>query len=185
MTSKHLRGMLVGLTLAVGAAARAQMGSMPMDHAAPVDHAAKVPSTPSTSLTLSGAGQSVTLSPADLQDMPRESVSVVNGHSKKTESYSGVPIAALLAKLGLPFEKANEHTLLQSYLVAKGTDGYIVVISAYEALSAVHEGTAIVADTLDGKPLGPDGAFKLILSGDKRPQRWVRNLASLTLQTTR
>jgi hypothetical protein len=137
----------------------------------------------STALTVTVAGRTQTFSPADLAALPHETVSVMNAHLKKTESYSGVPLAAILDTMGLPFVKANEHTLLHSYWMAEGTDGYQVVVSAYEALSAVHMDSVLVADSSDGKPLEADGALKLVISGDKRPQRWVQNLKSLTLKT--
>ena len=137
----------------------------------------------SNELKVTVAGKTQTFSPADLAAMPHETVTVTNAHLKKDESYSGVPLAAMLDKMGLPFVKANEHTLLHSYWVAEGTDGYQVVVSAYEALSAVHMDSVLVADSGDGKPLEADGALKLVISGDKRPQRWVQNLRSLTLKT--
>jgi hypothetical protein len=143
-------------------------------------HAAKVRST---TLTITLGDKTLTLQPADLAAMPHETVSVINGHTKVSETYSGVPISAILAKLGLPFEKANEHTLLRTYFIAEGTDGYKVLVSAYEAISPVHQGLVLVADTVDGKPLDKDGAFKLVISEDKRPQRWVQNLKSVTFKT--
>src|SRR5271168_173766 len=59
----------------------------------------------STSLTVTVAGKTQTFSPADLAAMPHETVSVMNAHAKKTESYSGIPLAAILDKMGLPFAK--------------------------------------------------------------------------------
>jgi hypothetical protein len=156
------------------AAASGQMSGMGAAHAEKAR---------STSLAVTVAGKTQTFSPADIAAMPHETVSVMNGHLKKTESYSGVPLAALLDTMGLPFTKANEHTLLHSYWIAEGTDGYQVVLSAYEALSAVHMDSVLVADSSDGKPLEADGVLKLVISGDKRPQRWVQNLKSLTLKT--
>jgi hypothetical protein len=41
----------------------------------------------------------------------------------------------------------------------------------------------IVADQMDGQPLGEDGAFKLVLQGDKRPARWVRNLSTIKVKS--
>jgi hypothetical protein len=49
--------------------------------------------------------------------------------------------------------------------------------------SAEHDGTVIVATSVNGKPLGEDGQLKLVDSGDKKPQRWVRNLASITVKS--
>ncbi len=172
-----------GLAAAMGLKALGQMGAGTMSE--PAGSVAKPHSAPSTSLLVQAGDKTLTLSAADLQAMPHETVIVVNGHSQKNESYSGVTMETLLAKLGMPFIIPNEHTLVRSYLVAQGTDGYAVVVSVYEVLPAVHGGSAIVADTLDGKPLGEDGAFKLVLSSDRRPQRWVRNLTSLRLETVR
>ncbi|WP_263375855.1 molybdopterin-binding protein [Granulicella aggregans] len=152
---------------------------------APADsqmHSAK-PKAPSTALTLTLGDKTLTLSPADVAAMPHETVTVVNGHTKASETYSGVPIAAILTKLGLPFEKANEHTLLKTYVVAEGTDGYRSLVSTYETLSTIRGTSVIVADTLAGKPLDKDGIFKLVIPGDTRPQRWVQNLKSLTFKT--
>jgi hypothetical protein len=36
---------------------------------------------------------------------------------------------------------------------------------------------------MGGKPLGTDGNLKLVDSGDKKPQRWVRNLSSITVKS--
>ena len=138
---------------------------------------------PSTSLTVTVRGKNRIFTLAELSAMPHETVSVMNAHLKKTETYSGVPLAALLETMGMPFEKANEHPLMKSYWIAEGTDGYKAVISAYEALTVIHMDSVIVADTVDGKPLEKDGAIKLVISGDNRPQRWVQNLKSLTLKS--
>jgi len=43
--------------------------------------------------------------------------------------------------------------------------------------------SVLVADSVNGKPLEADGALKLVISSDKRPQRWVQNLKSLMLRT--
>jgi hypothetical protein len=32
---------------------------------------------------------------------------------------------------------------------------------------------------MDGKPLGDDGVFKLVASGEKRPARWVRGVVGI------
>jgi hypothetical protein len=152
---------------------------------APMDsqmHSAR-PKVLSTTLTVTLGDKTVTLSAADLAAMPHETVTAINGHTKTSETYSGVPIAALLAKLGLPFEKANEHTLLRTYVIAEGTDGYRSIVSTYETLSTIRGTSVIVADTLAGKPLDKDGVFKLVIPGDTRPQRWVQNLKSLTFKT--
>ena len=145
-------------------------------------HSAK-PKVASTSFTIKLGDNAITFAPADFAALPHETVSVTNGHTKASETYTGVTIATLLDKLGLPFTKTNEHTLLKTILVAEGTDGYKVILSTYETLALIRGKSAIVADTLDGTHLDKDGAFKLVIPGDTRPQRWVQNLKSLTFKT--
>jgi hypothetical protein len=152
---------------------------------------AHAPRSPSTTLAIALISDSKTLPPAKpivmppqvVAGLPHETVTVINGHTNTSETYSGVPVSALLVKLGLPFEKTNEHTLLRTFIIAQGTDGYTVILSAYETLSAIRDGNVIVADKLNGKPLDQEGAFKLVIPGDKRPQRWVQNLKSLAFKT--
>jgi hypothetical protein len=73
----------------------------------------------STALAVTVAGKTQTFSPADLAAMPHETVTVTNTHLKHDENYSGVPLAAILDKMGLPFVKANERTLMHSYWIAE------------------------------------------------------------------
>jgi hypothetical protein len=141
------------------------------------------PAPVSTSLTLTIDGKATTLSVAELQAMPQKTVSVHNEHTKADETYTGVPLGDLLAKYGFPVGQATHRKMLRSYLVAEGTDKYWVLYSVTEIEGSEHDGTVIVATSVNGKPLGEDGQLKLVDSGDKKPQRWVRNLASITVKS--
>jgi hypothetical protein len=136
----------------------------------------------STSLTLIIDGRVTILSVAELQGFPQKSVTVHNEHNKADETYSGVLLGDLLAKYGLPVDKTTHRKMLRSYLIAEGMDQYKVLMSVTEVESSEHDGDVIVATLLNGKPLGADGELKLIVSGDKKPERWVRNLASITVK---
>ena len=48
-----------------------------------------------------------------------------------------------------------------------------------EVNPGVHDATVIVADTENGRPIAADGPLKLIATGEKLPNRWVRNLAAV------
>jgi hypothetical protein len=67
-------------------------------------------------------------------------------------------------------------------VIAGATDNFHVAITLCDTNPACRNGQAIVADTLDGAPLTTDGAFKLVLTEDKKPARWARNLESLTVK---
>jgi hypothetical protein len=128
-------------------------------------------------------GKAMTLTPAELKAMPQKTVKVHNEHTKMDESYSGVPLGDLLAKAGFVVSTATHRTMLRSYLQAEGTDKYWVLYSVTEVEGSEHEGDVIVATSMDGKGLGADGELKLVSTGDKRPQRWVRNLMAITMKS--
>ena len=153
----------------------AQMATMAMDHVA------KAPSVPSTSLTLTVDGKATTLTMADLQAMPQKTITAHNEHTKADETYTGVPLGDLLAKYGFTVDQSTHQKMLHSYLRVEGTDNYWVLYSLTEVERSEHNGDVLVALTMSGKALGGEGALKLVASGDKKPERWVRNLASIKL----
>jgi hypothetical protein len=143
----------------------------------------KPPAAASTSLTLTIDRKATTFSVAGLAAMPQKTVKVHNEHNKMDESYTGVALGDLLAKAGFLADKSTQRKMLRSYLRAEGTDKYWVLYSLTEVEGSEHDGDVIVATSMDGKPLGADGDLKLVSTGDKKPQRWVRNLAAITLVT--
>jgi hypothetical protein len=144
-----------------------------MEHSAP---------SPSTQLTIKTyEGKTLTLSPEELAALPHKSVSVYNAHSKANETYSGVPLADLLSKVGVPLGESVRGKVFLTGVVASGVDGYGVLYSLAEVDPSIHTGDVIVADTVDGKKLDKDGAFKMVSSEERRPARWVRNLASISV----
>jgi hypothetical protein len=162
-------------TLLVSAIASAQTPATP-------EHAHEM-APPSTNLTLTIEGKATILTVADLQALPQKTVAVKNEHTKLDESYSGVMLGDLLAKYGFPVDKTTHRKMLRSYIMATGTDKYWVLYSATEVEASEHNGDVIVAIAKDGKPLTEDGQIKLVASGDKRPERWVRNLTAITLKS--
>jgi hypothetical protein len=155
-------------------------GQKPAVVAQQMEHSA--PSVPSAQLTIKTYdGKTLTLSPADLAALPHKSVAVFNAHSKANETYSGVLLADLLNKVGVPLGENVRGKLFMIGIVASGTDGYGVLYSLAEVDPAIHTGDVIVADSLDGQKLTKDGAFKMVSSEDRRPARWVRNLTSVSV----
>jgi Oxidoreductase molybdopterin binding domain len=112
-----------------------------------------------------------------LATLPHITITVHNEHAKADQTFSGVPLTTLLTRLGVPDKPRGKDFRL--YVVAEGSDGYQVVYSLGEVSPDVHDGTTLVADAMDGKPLGDNGIFQLITTGEKRPARWVRNLVAI------
>jgi len=139
------------------------------------------PAVRSTLLTITFGEKSTTWSPETLAALPHVTLTAFNEHAKANQTYSGVPVIALLKSLGVPDKPHGKD--LRLYLLAEGADGYGAVFAVAEVNPDIHAESAIVADSMDGKPLGDDGAFKLVLEGEKRPARWVRNLATIKVRS--
>jgi hypothetical protein len=123
-------------------------------------------------LTLGDASRKTVVTAADLMAMPHISVTFHNTHTNADESYSGVRLAALLAKIAAPLGSDLRGKALGGYIVATGSDGYKAVLALAE-----------VADAMNGKPLDPhNGPLKLVVTEDKRPARSVRNLVEIELR---
>lgn len=171
--------------LAIAAAAPIHSPSALAQVAAPMTGMAspKPAALPSTGLTLTVKDKATTFSVADLAAMPQKIVKVHNAHTNADESYTGILLSDLLAKAGFLADKTTQETMLRSIVRAEGTDKYWVVYSATEVEGSEHAGDVIVAISMDGHSLGADGNLKLISTDDKKPQRWVRNLSSISLNT--
>ena len=136
----------------------------------------RVAAKPSLGLRVTVPGDELSLSPADLRALPQTSVTVHNAHSNADERYTGAKLTDVLAKAGVQAGK----DVLHSYVIASGTDGYWVLYSGEEISDLVHAGEVIVATERDGKPIGEDGALKLVSTEDRKPERWVRNLDAIS-----
>ncbi len=158
-------------------------GSITFAQAAAMEHHEHKTKVPSTTLTIQANGTTTTLTPADLAAMPQRQLIVHNGHSNLDETYTGVGLSDLLAKYGYTLDNDGASKVYHSYVRAEGTDHYYVLYSASELEQNLHTGDSVVALTVDGKPLTDDGQFKLVVAGEKRPARWVTNLASLSVVT--
>lgn len=127
----------------------------------------------------------VKLSAAELKALPHISVTIHDPHTNANETYSGVRLSDLLAKLGAPLGHNLHGPALANYIVATGSDGYKAVLSLAEVDPSFHPGEVLVADAMNGAPLdAKTDPFRLVVTEDKRPARSVRNLVSIALKST-
>ena len=178
---RNFAGLALVLCVGLGGAMRVVGQQAPME---PMhEHHDSKPSVPSKSLVVTVNGKAAALSVTDLQAMPQRTLTVHNGHSNVDETYSGVGLGDLLEKYGMTLKGDGAQQIYHSYVRAEGTDGYWVLYSASELEFGLHIGDAVVALSVDGKPLGADGEFKMVSADEKKPARWVRNLKALTVVT--
>jgi len=119
----------------------------------------------------------------DLKTMKHLTVKVHNPHTDRDETYDGVRLADLLAKVGTPLSAQLRGKALSHYIVATGSDGYITVLAPAEVDPEFHPGEVLVADAMDRKPLDAhSGPLKLVVTDDRHPARSVRNLVRVEVR---
>ncbi|MEO6392533.1 MAG: molybdopterin-dependent oxidoreductase [Pyrinomonadaceae bacterium] len=130
-------------------------------------------------LTVGGeVAKPLTLSPADLAKLPRQTVTVA-GHDGKSSTLAGVSLIEILKQAGLELGDKLHGKSFAMFVVIEATDGYKVVLS----LPEIDSGTMIIADQEDGKPLSQgEGPWKLVIASDKKPHRWARQVVSITVR---
>src|SRR5215470_18983935 len=141
------------------------------------------PFSPVPLLKIAGAVSTpLTLTMSELKSLPRTTLRVRNPHEKKEETYEGVRLEVLLEKAGAPHGEQLRGGLMTSYVIAEAEDGYRVVFALAELDSGFLDSEVLVADTMEGAPIGPKlGPFRLVAPHEKRPARWVRMLKSITV----
>ena len=148
------------------------------------DQNGAAPATGRLLVITAGPGERGVFTPSTLKDNPHQTVTIFDHHTKKNETYSGVPLIDLLAHLGVPHGKDLMGKATSKYVVATGSDGYKTVLALAEIDPEFHPGIVLIADSMDGKPLaGKLGPFRLIISEDKRPARSVWGLVSMDVRS--
>jgi DMSO/TMAO reductase YedYZ molybdopterin-dependent catalytic subunit len=141
------------------------------------------PSSGPSDFKISGAVTTpLDLTVADLKAMPRKTLRVENAHSKKTEVYEGVLVEALLQMAGVPQGEQMRGQAMATYVLVEAADNYRALFSLAEFNSSFQDSEIILADTMDGAPIGGAlGPFRLVAPHEKRPARWVEMVKSLTV----
>ena len=71
---------------------------------------------------------------------------------------------------------------MTGYLLVEAADDYHVLFSLAELDTSFQDSEVLLADTIDGAPLAPDqGPLKLVVPHDKRPARWIKMVAGITI----
>lgn len=166
----------IALLLALAAAA-------PCATSAPESAPASPPSA--ARVEVSGAGiDALALGAAELAKLPRHSV---RGSDHGVEAvFEGVSLADVLVLAGTPLGKALRGEALGLVLVVGAADGYRAVFALAELDPAFTDRVVLLADRRDGKPLsGAEGPLRIVVPGEKRQARWVRQVTSLQLRAAK
>lgn len=134
--------------------------------------------------TLQLVGESGAITEITLDSLKRMPQSEVRGriHDGPELVFRGASLDAVLATAGAPHGHDLRGPALRLVVLAEARDGYAVVYSLAELSPDLGGRVGIVALEQDGQPLsGKDGPLRIVLEGEKRPARWIRQLERLRL----
>jgi DMSO/TMAO reductase YedYZ molybdopterin-dependent catalytic subunit len=121
------------------------------------------------------------LTEGDLAKLPRHAVQVKD-HDGRLVTFEGVALYDVLQLAGVTFGELLRGRNLAKYLLVEAADHYQVLFALPEIDAAYTDKVVLVADRRDGQPLADkEGPFRLVVPGDKRQARWVRQVAALTV----
>lgn len=134
-------------------------------------------------VTISGeVTKPLTLQSADLKALPHIEMTVADRDGKE-HRYAGVPLITLLSQAGTSTGAALKGKNLTKYVVVKATDGYEVVFALAELDPAFATRTILLADSVDGAPLADGvGPYRVVVPGEKKPARWIRQVMALEVK---
>ncbi len=135
-------------------------------------------STGSVQILVAGKA-ATTFTEGDLASLPRSSITA-GAHDEKPSLWEGVALAGLLRRAGAPADKQLRGREMTKFVRVTGADGYQVVFSLTELDAAFGARNVLLVDRQDGHRLSQrDGPLRLVVMGDKRPARWVREVETI------
>lgn len=120
----------------------------------------------------------ITLDSASLAALPRTSVKA-SAHHEPLSQWQGVMLEDVLRRAGVPSGEALRGHAMTTIVRVTASDHYQIVFSLAELDPALGNEQVILADMQDGHPLTKDGPYRLVVTSDKRPARWIRNVTTI------
>jgi DMSO/TMAO reductase YedYZ molybdopterin-dependent catalytic subunit len=119
------------------------------------------------------------LSADELAKLPRQTVKA-KAHDGTESQYEGVPVVEILTKAGVPLGKDLRGKAMALYLVVEASDDYRAVFALAELDPGYSDRVILLADHRDGRSLTQrEGPLQIVVPGEKRYARWVRQVIRL------
>jgi DMSO/TMAO reductase YedYZ molybdopterin-dependent catalytic subunit len=147
------------------------------------DPKASAPAAPRAVLTVGGEVEHpLRLSAEDLASLPRQSVRA-RDHKGVEATFEGVAVVEILTKAGARVGDRLRGGAMVDYLVVEASDGYRAVFALPEIDPAFTDRVILLADRRDGRPMvNPEGPLRIVVPGEKKQARWVRQVKTLTVR---
>ena len=122
-----------------------------------------------------------TLSASDIANLPDQTIRTTDHGTPVT--FQGVLLSDVLAKVSGPTGETFNKTVASYYLIAEAHDGYQAVFTWAEIDPTFTDRRVYVVTKREGNPLtAKDGPYELIVPGERRFSRWVRQLKLLRVE---
>jgi DMSO/TMAO reductase YedYZ molybdopterin-dependent catalytic subunit len=126
--------------------------------------------------------QVLQLSRADFASIPHRQIQAKSREGEPV-TYTGVPLVELLRLAAVPL--GNEQLRgknLALYVLVEGADNLRVVFSLAELDPSFSDRVVLLADQVNGQPLpSSEGDLRLIVPGEKRFSRWVKQVTQINV----
>jgi hypothetical protein len=114
--------------------------------------------------------------------LPRTSVQAID-HDGKGVKFDGVAARDVLKLVDAPLGPSLRGKNLTVYVVAEAADGYRAVYALAEFDADFTDRVILIADRRDGQALAEkEGQLRIVMPGEKRQARWLRELVSIGLK---
>lgn len=136
-----------------------------------------------TELSINGeVTQPLKLTQADWAKLPRH-IERAKDHDGVEATFAGVALVDILRLAGVALGEQLRGKSLTTYLLVKVADGYQVMFALPELDPGFTDRVIFLADRRDGQPLSTtEGPSRILVPGEKRHARWVRQVTTLTIQ---
>lgn len=124
------------------------------------------------------AGQVLPLNASVLAGLPHIDVTAA-AHDEAPSTWRGVSLVDLLLRAGVALDKPLRGRDLASFVRVTAAGNYQIVFALSDLDPTLGHGQVLLVEQRNGKPLDKDGPYRLLVPGDKRPARWVRNVTSI------
>ena len=129
-------------------------------------------------------GATKTLTAAELSALPHRVLDVKDPHEGKPLRFDAIPLKAVLEKGGVTLGDSLRGKRMSQCLLVEAADGYRAVIALAELDPVFTSGEVFLADGRDHKPLdAKEGPLRIVIPGDKKMARWVRQVTALKIVT--
>jgi len=123
-------------------------------------------------------GHATTLTAEQIAKLPHVTVST-RDHDTAAQ-FEGVTLSSVLEVCGVQFGNTIHGPRLAEGVLVGAADGYKVLFALAELDPAFATREIILAEKHDGKSLdAKEGPFRVVAPGDKRLERWARQVVEL------